>query len=179
MLDTIKKYPKLALLALVMMLMGLTNFLTYSLQGDIIEIRKEEVIELKEEIKTHKATLEMQISENRKLKSQLSESFEETVKPDGTRITKKTKDLSKEEDTVREQKIRLEYQYQVRELKQEIKRIENEKHQTKRSLSVGARYTTGLSSFVSFQYDMWGPFGVTGYFETLTGEVALGIGARF
>ena len=177
MLATLQKYPKISVLFLVMTLMAGTNFLTFKLQGDIIKIHESSIETLTSRIEESKLVLDAQILESRTLASQLSESYEETILPDGTVTKKHVKDVMKEEQSYREEKIKLSYEMKIKELEHKLA-IENTKETiTSRALSVSYGYSTSLESYAHVQYDLWGNIGISGMSNG--SSFGIGLGVRF
>jgi len=165
------------LIFLLIGLMAATNYLTVSLQSDIIELHEKTITKYEETVESHKTNFEKQLTVNNSLKSQLSESYEEITKPDGTVIKKHIKDVMNEEHNLRTEKIKLEYEYKIKHLQQELIMEKSKKVSTKRALSVGYGYNTDLEGLLHIQYDLWGSFGITGF--GTPDSFGLGLGVRF
>jgi len=157
--------------------MGLSNYLTYSLQGDIITIKEERVAELKETLKTAELEAEANYHSQQQMKNQLSESYEEIRKPDGTVIKKHIKDVLNERHELQITQVKLSYEMKIKELESKLSENKLSSKSTKRALSVSYGYYFDGIPMYHMQYDMWGPFGVSVF--TNTSEFGLGIGVRF
>lgn len=169
-----KKLPRWPL---VLGIMIATNLLTNNLKNDIVEMKENRISELKEEIKEHKLVIDVQVLENKTLKSRLSESYEEITKPDGTKIKRHIKEVMKEQHEIKQARLKLNYEFKIKNLNLQIKELKSKKEVTTRALSLSVGYKTDLSYFVTGQYDVWGPVGLS--LITDSNAFGVGIGIRF
>lgn len=174
--NTLNKIPKWTV---VMGLMLLTNFLTFSLQNDIVEIRESQISELKQVVKESKMAYDAEVTTSQSLRSQLSESYEEITKPDGTTIKRHVKDVLNEKHAIQTQRIKLEYEFKIKELEQKLAFEKTKKETTTRKLSIGYGYNSDFEQFLTAQYDIWGPFGLVATGNPDSMSVGIGIGVRF
>lgn len=174
--NTLNKLPKWTIILSIMIV---TNFLTFSLQNDIVEIHESQISQLTQQVREHKVAFEAQQLESLSLRNQLSESYEEITKPDGTKIKRHIKDVLNERHELKEQKLRLEYEYKIKDLQRQLKIARSYKEVTTKGLGVGYGFTTKLRQVITGQYDAWGNIGFIGTFSPTDGEVGLGIGVRF
>jgi len=173
-MNFITKHPRMTYLGTGIVIAALAVALTSSLMGDQVDIYQEQLRRLESKYESVTAKYEKSQSKISEMNKTIKESFEEIIKPDGTKITRSKKDHSESQRVAIEKTIRSEYQ---KKLESKIVEI-NERSGSNKKLIIAAGVDTNLNIYGVANYNVTSVV-VTGIKINQDGTVGVHAGIRF